>query len=61
MTNYHSIYSKRLNNEFIDLVSDLYQIENYIKTNIAQQNNTDHRSQTECQSIKKIVKKSLVK
>ncbi len=56
--NYHSIYPQNLNQEFIDIIVDLYQIENQIKACIQQQNNKLNNLSRECQDSNKSIVRS---
>ncbi|MGL5940000.1 MAG: hypothetical protein ACRC2S_06370 [Waterburya sp.] len=47
--NYHSIYPQKLNQEFIDIIANLAQIENKIKTCINKQENELNNLSRECQ------------
>jgi hypothetical protein len=51
--NYHSIYSQKLNQEFIDIVVNLYQIENQIKTCMERQKNELNNLSKQCQDSNK--------
>jgi hypothetical protein len=51
--NYHSIYSQKLNQEFIDIVANLYQIENQIKTCMERQKNELNNLSKQCQDSNK--------
>ncbi|MGL5834280.1 MAG: hypothetical protein ACRC1Z_13750 [Waterburya sp.] len=47
--NHHSIYPQKLNQEFIDIIANLAQIENKIKTCIKKQENELDNLSRECQ------------
>ena len=57
-TNYHSIYPQNLNQEFIDIIVNLYQIENQIKACMQQQNNKLNNLSRECQDSNKSIVRS---
>jgi hypothetical protein len=57
--NYRSIYPQKLNQEFIDIVANLYQIENQIKTCIEKQKNELNNLSRECQNNNKNIIKEL--